>query len=446
MFLVPANAKLEEGPDLERMCMSMDEVFKLLKEELDDKIDRADVIFLVILDTCQNLPYNLQKGLSEESLEPDVRDRPKRWALCTAAARGQTAQDGDMGGHSPFNRELLSPQCGLFEENVSFEHALKIACGRLRARGLQEPQLFNINNLDADLARTCLYGPETEISEQHDVFLCFREGGADHKMARALHCRLVNEDIGAPVGRDGERRKLKVFFEPQSGHVLEKHQVADALCSSQIVVLLVSHSTWQGIGQMQTDCPPDDPLPRLLARYEMILELHEQGRIRVLPLLIGSESAGRAFYQGFDPFDNDQLSQFWPIQTLPEDLRVASVVKSALDGLRRDFEVAQSLEDKQLKVEVPSILRSPDGQMVHAGRSVWQTLRAFRSRQHFRSLQFVGEESDAMNNVIREIVQLLDIPSGKRTRSENDESEAGAGSKRANKESREGSKAAENRP
>ena len=264
IFLVPANAKLEEGHDLEQMCMSMDEVWKLLKEELDDKIDRADVIFLVILDTCQNLPYNLQKGLSEESLEPDVRDRPKRWALCTDAARGQTAQDGDMGGHSPFNRELLSPQCGLFEENVSFEHALKIACGRLRARGLQEPQLFNINNLDADLARTCLYGPETEISEQHDVFLCFREGGADHKMARALHCRLVNEDIGAPVGRDGERRKLKVFFEPQSGHVLEKHQVADALCSSQIVVLLVSHSTWQGIGQMQTDCPPDDPLPPAL--------------------------------------------------------------------------------------------------------------------------------------------------------------------------------------
>jgi hypothetical protein len=275
--------------------MSLDEVWRLLKTELDDKIDVGDVLFLVILDTCQNLPYNLKQGLTEESLEPDVRVRPKLWALCTAAARGQEAEDGDAGGHSPFNSELLSPQCGLFEENVSIEHALNLACGRLRARG-QEPHVFNMNNLDADLRRICLYGPERSISEQHDVFICFREdaqGCVEHKLAHVLQCRLEKEDIV----RGGESSKLRIFLKPKPGNGLDKDQVADALCSSRVVILLVSHSTWNGIGQMQKECSSDHALARLLARYEMILELHEQERVRVMPLLIGSESDGAYIIQ-----------------------------------------------------------------------------------------------------------------------------------------------------
>jgi Leucine-rich repeat (LRR) protein len=408
MFLVPANAKLEAAPDLEQWCMSLDEVWRLLKTELDDKIDVGDVLFLVILDMCQNLPNNLKHGLTEESLEPDVQFRPKLWALCTAAARGQTAKDGDAGGHSPFNSELLSPQCGLFEQNVSIRHALELACRRLRARG-QEPHVFNMNNLDAELRRICLYGPERSISEHHDVFICFREGAqgcVEHKLAHALHCRLEKEDIA----RGGESKKLRVFLKPKPGHGLDKDQVADALCSSRVVILLVSHSTWKGIGQMQKDCSSDHAMARLLARYEMILELHAQERVRVLPLLIGSESAGRTFYQDFDEFDDDELSQFWPIQELLKDLRVESVVKSALEGLRSDFQVAQGLEDKELKVGAPSILRSPDGQIAHAGRSVWQTLQAFRSRQHFSTLKIVGEENDAVNKVIeviKDVIKLL---------------------------------------
>ena len=53
MFLVPANAKLEAAPDLEQWCMSLDDVWKLLKTELEDKIDVGDVLFLVILDMRQ---------------------------------------------------------------------------------------------------------------------------------------------------------------------------------------------------------------------------------------------------------------------------------------------------------------------------------------------------------------------------------------------------------
>jgi hypothetical protein len=408
IFLVPANATLEEGADLKQWCMSLDEVWELLKTELEDKIHVCDVLFLVILDTCQKLPYKLKKILTEESLEPDLRDRPKLWALCTAAARGQAAEDGDAGGHSPFNRELLSPQCGLFEQNVSIEHALNLVCGRLRARG-QEPHVFNMNNLEAHLKSMCLYGPERLISEQHDVFICLREDekGCVEHLAHVLQGRLMNEDIG----RGGEKRKLRVFLKPHPGRGLIKHQVADALCSSQVVILLVSHSTWKGVGQMRKDCLSDDPLGVLLAQYEMTLELHEQGRVCVLPLLIGSESATgrRSFYQDFDEYDDEQMSSFWPIQEVSKVLRVESVVKSALDGLRSEFHVAQGLHDKELKVKALSILHSPDGQLVNAGRSVWQTLQAFRSRQHFSTLKIVGEENDAVNKVIKVIKDVIKL-------------------------------------
>jgi len=172
IFLVPATATLEEGTDLKQWCMSLDEVWELLKTELEDKIHVCDVLFLVIPDTCQKLPCKLKKSLTEESLEPDVRDRPKLWALCTAAARGQEAEDGDAGWHSPFNRELLSPQCGLFEQNVSImiEHSLNLVCGRLRARG-QEPHVFNMNNLEAHLKSICLCAAASLCDRRHGFAL-----------------------------------------------------------------------------------------------------------------------------------------------------------------------------------------------------------------------------------------------------------------------------------
>ena len=62
MLLAPANAKLEAAPDLEQWCMSLDEVWRLLKTELDDKIDVGDVLFLVILDMCLVLSAALFRG------------------------------------------------------------------------------------------------------------------------------------------------------------------------------------------------------------------------------------------------------------------------------------------------------------------------------------------------------------------------------------------------
>jgi len=116
MYLVPAKAEWKELADLTNKCLSQHELFGLLKTELENKIVVKDVLFLDIIDMCQNLPKFLQSqqhgsdGVAHlESLEPDDRRRPQRWALRTSTANWTTAPDGAT-GHSPFMQELLSAE------------------------------------------------------------------------------------------------------------------------------------------------------------------------------------------------------------------------------------------------------------------------------------------------------------------------------------------------
>ena len=116
MYLVPAKVEWKELADLTNKCLSQHELFWLLKTELEDKILVKDVLFLDILDICQNLPKFLQSqqhgsdGVAHlESLEPDGRRRPQQWALRTSTENWTTAPDG-AAGHSPFMQELLSAE------------------------------------------------------------------------------------------------------------------------------------------------------------------------------------------------------------------------------------------------------------------------------------------------------------------------------------------------
>ena len=75
-------------------------------------------------------------------------------------------------------------------------------------------------------------------------------------VARALNDELVK----TPIEIDGaESRNLNVFFEPSFGD-MPRHQIADALCSSTLVVFLVSQSTFDGIGNLQADSRDDGPV------------------------------------------------------------------------------------------------------------------------------------------------------------------------------------------
>ena len=397
MYLVPANAELNDYTDLKDNCLSHHELFGLLKTELEDKIAVKDVLFLVILDMCQNLPKWLQpqhhghdEAVHSEVVEPDGRSRPQRWALCTSTANGTKAPDGSAGGHSPFLQELMSAECGFLEQNVSIKLALERARSRLVATGRQEPFFI----FSADLGDICLHGPIRHIPGRYDVFICHREGTEDREIADALH----NELVKMPVEVEGmDSRNIEVFFEPSPGNTLLRVQIADALCCSTIIVLLVSQTTFDGISDFQPDSPGDEALARMLAQYEMALEMHEQrGDVTILHLLIGNKlTHGQCVYDHINCVDESQ------------DIRVNSIVRCALAGLRRDFSVAQNLANKKFRIGVPSILQSSDGKLLKAGRTIQQTISACSSAHNFMSHMFCGNTKDALRNACTRIQGLV---------------------------------------
>jgi len=136
------------------------------------------VLFLVILDMCQNLPADLKKQLHQHGNdelphwegEPSGNSRPMHWALCTSTTNRTVAPDGQAGHNSPFTQEMPSAECGFLEHNVSIQSALETARSRLLQHGGQRPYLF----LES-LEEICLSGPSTHVYKVCDVFICHRE-------------------------------------------------------------------------------------------------------------------------------------------------------------------------------------------------------------------------------------------------------------------------------
>jgi len=170
-----------------------------------------------------------------------------------------------------------------------------------------------------------------------------------------------------------------------------------------------------------------DRLARMLTQYEMALEMFEQQGVVVLPVSIGYKSPGQSYCGQVNLSDNDQMCKYWPVDTVSKDLRVNSMVNSALAGLRRDFNVAQNLANKHYKTRhyktrVPSILQSFDGKATTAGRTIKQTLTAYSSTLNFRPLFFRGKDAvrDACTNIFQLVSKHVQVlgPSQRRAHSE----------------------------
>jgi hypothetical protein len=204
----------------------------------------------------------------------------------------------------------------------------------------------------------CLCNREQQRAgeEQADVFLCFRDGGVDRALAQRLSDKLKNFH----VEHGSERRPVKVFLEAKAA-CKPTDQVANALRSSTMILLVVSHRTFDGVEELKGDSRADDRLVQLLWQYEMLLELLDSGRRighNLGLLLVGNkrEKLGRSEFETFDEGDAHEREKFWPISKVP-DVRVTSVVEQALTGLRYDIDAAKLLDDKLLKdFKIPSII------------------------------------------------------------------------------------------
>jgi len=145
----------------------------------------------------------------------------------------------------------------------------------------------------------------------------------------------------------------------------------------------------------------------MLTQYKMALVMFEQKGVVVLTVLMRDKSPGQSFYGQVNPSEKDQMFKYWPVDNVSKDLRVNSILKSALAGLRRDFNVAQNLALKQLKTRVPSILQRSYDKVSMAGRTIKQTLTAYSSTLKFRPLLFCGQHAGDCSNICQLVCESI---------------------------------------
>ena len=158
-----------------------------------------------------------------------------------------------------------------------------------------------------------------------------------------------------------EKRPLRVFLEAGPSPPQRNVQMADAMHNSAVILLLISHSTFDGVDTLSD--ARGSPLHQMLWQYDMALELLECGTYhskhrRLVPLLIGKKGAQSGCPKFEDIDENADHGEFWPINKMP-DVQVKSIMEDALLGLRRDAQVAKGLEAKMMSCarDTPSILR-----------------------------------------------------------------------------------------
>jgi len=409
IYLLPADANPKTAEQLKSQGISHEELFRSLKQGVDQNICVGNVLYLVILDTCRESLQGstVVAGYSPEIHEPLSENRPDHWLLCTSSSRRGVADDGKDGDrNSPFTQALMSDECGLFQPHVPLNQALKLVCNRLARLGEQKPCLMPGH---ANIPETlCLHPSRDQFKteEEHfDVFLCYRDGGSDSALAERLRDKLVCCDIKT---KGSETRRIRVFLKSEPAPLAAKVQVANALFRSTVILLLVSRETFADIDTLHADSEAKDRLVQLLWKYEMALELFNAGQHTVVPLLIGRESKkyGRNEFETFD--ESDTHEEFWHLQKMP-DLKIKSVVKNALDVLRCNVQCRVRLHDEMFTHDatIPSIIR---------GRSVKQSIMAFSSADTFTPSKFEGIEDDAIGKVCRELKVIVDSANKKRTR------------------------------
>jgi hypothetical protein len=99
-YLIPVDARLKAARDVELEAIALDTVLA--------QLDGVTALKLVILDSCRNNPFPLagagtrSVGIGLARIEPEGNT-----LVAYAAKHGTMAEDGTIGGHSPFTTALL---------------------------------------------------------------------------------------------------------------------------------------------------------------------------------------------------------------------------------------------------------------------------------------------------------------------------------------------------
>ena len=149
------------------------------------------------------------------------------------------------------------------------------------------------HNISGSLCLHNVQLKQRSTEERFDVFLCYRDEGADRAVAERLKDKLTS----CHVETEGfEQRPLRVFLKAGPPPPVQSVQVAEAMHNSTVILLLFSHNTFDGVDALLEDSPSHNRLVQMLWQHEMALELFESGaalpsrRQKLVPLLIGSRS------------------------------------------------------------------------------------------------------------------------------------------------------------
>jgi hypothetical protein len=430
ILMLPSGVS-SEPHEMQKEGFSHNEIFTILYKEVHKKTQARDVYYLLIIDACRETPQESAVGFSG-TLDPVYRDavgeEAMRWALCAGTSRGSTAADAgtlDASHLGAFTSCVISEECGLFQPNVPVTTAIKLASERVRNNQSRcQAPLTLLDNISCDF---CLNDDESAEQERFDVCVC---------------CRVDTDGSGAKFIADSlESKGVKVFWKSIAGKQTARRQMAQAVCNSKVIILIVSEQTFAGISTLTSSDQATDKhthLAELLRQMEMILEVYEHRRRSILPVYYGDEQLNPVtFVEMIKELDR---SRCWPTVSRDKALPWVPLVRQrALRDLRCvDKNLSRLLHDRYLSrvdgADVPSLIK---------GRQVGQTLLAFQSFAAMEPL--IGKTHDAgllVANKVDQILRGLRDSSKRALESDGPEASANAAASSAAAEPRSGGSAA----
>ena len=183
-------------------------------------------------------------------------------------------------------------------------------------------------------ASTKDYRKTTSRTKKHgdmewDIFLSYRVD-ADAELVKELYWQLRNMTIT----ENGKTRPLRVFWDRECLKDGEKWEegFAKAICSSKLVVLVMSRNTFKMEGRRHNveALAEDSPADNVLLEYELGLCLNELHGTAIMPLFVG------------DKDDSGKYSHFFESKCMPacKEVTVKSISEKVSNYLENDAGVA----------------------------------------------------------------------------------------------------------
>jgi len=217
------------------------------------------------------------RGLKAKAAPKDPH-REARSAMDSICPIG--SQSDCLAGAEVFDIERAQQDCGTMREEAAAEQVLttKKASTKANKKALSK---------------------KTDEEMQWDIFISYRVN-ADAEQVKELYWQLCNLTVAV----NGNTRKLRVFWDKECLRSGERWEdgFASAICSSHLIVLVVSRNTFKMEGKKHNveTLTEESSADNVILEWELALNLAEIHGTAVLPLFVGDKDASSKFSHFFE--------------------------------------------------------------------------------------------------------------------------------------------------